>query len=218
MIRKYLSKIRKGLNSQNTTGALDFINSRPIPPNALRVLFIGNSLTMHAVTPGVWDIASGMAASSPEKDYVHLVVKGMQEREARPVEALYNNGGNGKLAETLEYLQFRILNPDIVFIQGGENDAFDDRFRAIYPALLDHYSAPRIIIGDWYEKQKSDYVRDLCLRRNIPFVQIYHLFANPSMSGNAGPYRFKGVSTHPNDVGMAAIAMEVLEIIQNSCK
>src|SRR5258708_31125730 len=132
-------KIFKRLNSRDTTSSLDFINFRPIPPNAFRVLFIGNSLTMHGALPGVWDVVCGMAASAPEKDFVHLVTAELQKQHSRPVEALYNNGGNGKIREMLEYLQLRSIAPDMVVIQGGENDPLNADFRRNYPALLDYF-------------------------------------------------------------------------------
>ncbi len=47
---------------------------------SLRILFIGNSITRH--TPKVeigWPYDWGMAASSAEKDYVHLVMKKVRE-------------------------------------------------------------------------------------------------------------------------------------------
>ena len=42
----------------------------------LRILFVGNSITKHAPKPSIgWNRDCGMAASSIEHDYVHLIVK-----------------------------------------------------------------------------------------------------------------------------------------------
>jgi lysophospholipase L1-like esterase len=111
-----------------------------------------------------------------------------------------------------EYLLLRNLSPDLVVIQGGENDELDGKFCEYYPQLLDHYSVPRIVLGDWYDREKSDYVEELCVMRNIPFVNLVDIYSDPKMSGNAGPYGHKGIATHPNDAGMAAIASAVLEV------
>jgi len=212
-MRKLFMKIfRKRLNSGDTTSSLDFINFRPIPPDAFRVLFIGNSLTVHGTLQGVWDVACGMAASSPEKDFVHMVTAELQGQNVRPVEALYNNGGNGKIQEMLEYLQLRDLKPDLVILQGGENDQLNDDFRRHYPALLDYFSVPRIVLGDWYSKDKSDYVEGLCEKRDVPFVRLLDISADKGMSGYGGPFGNKDVSSHPNDAGMASIADAVVAI------
>lgn len=52
-------------------------------PNAYRVLFVGDSITRHGVSDWTrqklgWDHVAGMAASSPEKDYVHLLAVRIQ--------------------------------------------------------------------------------------------------------------------------------------------
>ncbi|QHS51097.1 SGNH/GDSL hydrolase family protein [Edaphobacter sp. 12200R-103] len=202
--------LRRRLNSADTTSQLDFINSRPFPPDAFKVLFIGDSLMIHGQLKGVWDVSSGMAASRPENDYVHLVSKGLQEEITRPAEALYNNGGNGRLREILEYIQVRNLAPDMVIIQGGENDTFDRQFREYYPQLLDFYACPRIVLGDWFSKDKSDYSGSLCRERGLPFVNLCDISADKQNSGWGGPYDRKDVASHPNDSGHAAIAKGVL--------
>lgn len=173
-------------------------------------MFVGDSLTLHGSLRGAWDVASGMAASSPEKDFVHLVVAGIQRTIDQPVEALYNNGGNGKIREMLEYLQVKRFDPDLVIIQGGEND----KSLRYYPQLLDHFSCPRIVLGDWYSKDKSDYVEGLCKTRNLPFVSLYDIASDKRNSGWGGPYNRKDVATHPNDSGHAAIAEAILAKVE----
>ena len=50
----------------------------------LRVLFLGNSITLHAALPEIgWTNVWGMAASAAEKDYVHLVTRGIEMKTGR---------------------------------------------------------------------------------------------------------------------------------------
>lgn len=53
-------------------------NSKPVWINentGLRIVFAGNSITKHAPKPDIgWDRDCGMAASSLENDYVHLIL------------------------------------------------------------------------------------------------------------------------------------------------
>lgn len=54
----------------------------------LRVLFVGNSITRHGVKEEIgWMRDCGMAASCLEKDYVHLVVKGLEKNTGRSATA-----------------------------------------------------------------------------------------------------------------------------------
>ena len=95
----------QAFNSVDSTHNLNYFNDRPMPTNAYRVLFVGDSLTYHGQTPNLWNYDSGMAASSPEKDFVHLVTKHLQEKlGTRPVEILINNGGNGMFDDVLNPL------------------------------------------------------------------------------------------------------------------
>lgn len=47
----------------------------------MKILFVGNSIAKHAPKPSLgWNRDCGMAASSVECDYVHLVVKKIMEK------------------------------------------------------------------------------------------------------------------------------------------
>src|ERR1700761_7798771 len=111
----------QAFNSVDSTHNLTYFNYRPMPPNAYRVLFIGDSLTYHGQTPNLWNYDSGMAASAPERDFVHLVAKHIQEKlPAKPVETLIDNGGNGKIGSMLAYIaKHPELKPSLVILQGG---------------------------------------------------------------------------------------------------
>ena len=47
----------------------------------IKVLFVGNSIAKHAPKPSIgWNNDCGMAASSPDKDFVHLTVKKIADK------------------------------------------------------------------------------------------------------------------------------------------
>jgi hypothetical protein len=201
----------QSFNSVDTTHNLNYFNNRPMPPNAYRVLFIGDSLTYHGQTANLWNYDSGMAASSPDKDFVHLVTKHIQEKlGTRPVEILINNGGNGKIGTMLSYLKNHPeLRPDLVILQGGENDPFDDVFQQTYRSLLGFYQStktPYIVLGDWWNDSKSAFAREQALAQGYAWVELTAIDKHPEMSGDGGPYHIDGVAKHPNDQGMKAIA------------
>src|SRR4051812_32737787 len=56
-------------------------SGRAEEPKAGRLLFVGNSITLHGPSQAVgWTGNWGMAASAAEKDYVHLVVHAVAKR------------------------------------------------------------------------------------------------------------------------------------------
>jgi hypothetical protein len=205
----YRRGILQRFNAVDATVALDCINSRPVPPNAYRILFIGDSLTMHASTRRLWDHFSGMAASEADRDFVHLVTAHIQSRlGSRPVEIFYDNGGNGKIGPMLDYLRNRPnLQPNLVVLQGGENDVFDTQFQTTYKSLLHFFPRTAVIVlGDWWSSKKSSFEQQEAVAVGYSFINLTALYADSSNSGYAGPYKVKGVAMHPNDKGMNQIA------------
>ena len=199
-------------NSVDTNAILDFFNQRPIASTGYRVLFIGDSLTIHGQVPNLWDAYTGMAASSAENDFVHLITQRLQSQtKQRPIEILYDNGGNGRLGTMLAYYQSQpSLAPDLIILQGGENDTFDSVFREQYLQLL-ALSTREIVLGDWFSDEKSAFEKTAAAKRGLPFVNLRVIQRNPRNSGFDGPYHVAGVAMHPNDAGMAAIATAVIQ-------
>jgi alpha-galactosidase len=135
-----------------------------------RVLILGNSMTLHGVAEQIgWPLFCGMAASAPEKDYVHLVAAGIEERTGKPIrlsaEDTEEPGPDGtaiavprnvlNVADTLERQYATYANdalrpqldskPDIVVIQIGENtpmETFDgEAFTAALRTLMEGLKA-----------------------------------------------------------------------------
>ena len=52
--------------------------------NGLRIMFVGNSITLHGVLKEIgWNNEWGMAASSAENDYVHILISKTKEYDPR---------------------------------------------------------------------------------------------------------------------------------------
>lgn len=154
--------------------------TRPATPGTMkadRVLFLGNSITLHGPhEPYGWLHNCGMAASAPEKDYVHLVAAALEARTGchlrlSPVaSAGAPDGPEGtepanivNIADIFErhYLSYSNLPlqpqlawaADIVVLQCGENvvrETFDPpAFKEALRALLNAVQAagnPKIFV------------------------------------------------------------------------
>ena len=200
-----------GFNLVPTDDIVDFFNARPVSAKAYRILYIGDSLTLHAPSKTLWTYYSGMAASDARHDYVHLSAMHMQTRMPdRPVEIFYCKG-NGKLPSMLAYLQAHPeIKPDLIVQQGGENDHFDDAFKTTYRQLLDAFpGTPKIVLSDWGDPVRRDFERAEAAQRKYAFLDLTAIKTQPGTTGNGGPFNVPGVAWHPNDMGMARIAEEI---------
>lgn len=151
---------------------------RKSAPNAYRVLFVGDSITRHGTNAEIkqrlgWGHLAGMAASSLEKDYVHLLAARIQETmPGRVVEIYYDSqaprrplptdaGQNLRSATVAGKLYqvegMSVLRPHLVVIQLGEHDretVGEATLRETYGRLLDAFRAfesrPEVIaVGIW---------------------------------------------------------------------
>jgi len=108
-------------------------------PNAYRILFVGDSITLHGVSDSTrrdlgWDHVAGMAASAPERDYVHLLAARIQDAmPERKVEIYYDSQVTREIEHGFKEGTFAAkharlqtiaadLRPHLVVIQLGEHE------------------------------------------------------------------------------------------------
>ena len=188
-----------------------FFNRRPINENAYKILFIGNSLTCHPMRGGVWSSIHGMAATTHEKDYLHIFVEHLRKKmPSVSIEVFLEAGvGVGQAIDRIEGGEHINREYDLVVIQRGENDkVFDDEFKRQYRKLVNIIPAKhgRLVLSDWYYHKRVTFQKKIAREANAEFIDISNIALNPENSGYAGPYNHSGVASHPNDLGMARIA------------
>ena len=94
--------------------------------SAKRILFLGNSITLHETKLQIgWNANWGMAASSQEKDYVHIVLNALRERYSEISYAIVNVGEwelNYWKEDVIEKFKLaRDFKADIIIFRFGEN-------------------------------------------------------------------------------------------------
>ena len=198
------------------------------PGAKFKLLFAGNSITIHDPAPDIgWYGSWGMAASAKDKDYVHVLKKMLSEKygafdmgvlQAANWErsfwedsALENDGIEDA----------RGFDADIIVIRLGENAhpfAKPDRdFGAALEKLaayLNKSKKARIIITDmfWQSEILDKSIRETAHKNGWTLVKIGDLGAKDENKA-LGLFSHQGVAIHPGDAGMKHIAERIFEAI-----
>lgn len=199
-------------------------------------LAIGNSITIHGLATYWWDDDRGMASSSDNKDYVHLVeqylerVNGSVTMHATNFSAWETQGADR--AEFLELLDPYLSDElDLITIQLGENASNLDSWEKDFEELICYVSsiasqATIIVVGDFWSNGSRDELKK-CAAENtgVIYVSLDGIRDNSEYyagrgtivedsEGNDHIIEHNGVANHPGDKGMAAIAERIIAVLQ----
>jgi hypothetical protein len=195
-----------------------------------RILFLGNSITLHAPAPYIgWTSNFGMAASAEEKDYVHVLAGAIAKLSGSQPEMQVDNiyefekdYDTYDLAKLQKHLDFK---PDIVVVAIGENvpalssedskNKFNDSFGRLLAALKNN-GQPAIYVRScfWADKTKDAIMQKACAEAGCVFVDISKLGDDESnYARSERSFTEAGVAAHPGDKGMKAIADALLTAI-----
>jgi lysophospholipase L1-like esterase len=209
-----------------------------VPPR--RILFLGNSITLHGPLPAIeWPNNHGMAASAPEKDYVHLLLRRFTEaNHGRHPEAMIENIADferhyDRMDVRKEYKKYADFKADVVILAIGENvrplptqkdKAGFKTAVAELLALVNRAVAPRILVRSsfWPNKDHDEILRQACAEAHGTFVDLGELGNDPSNRAASEQkfnyLKYPGVGGHPGDKGMAAIADAIWKAWQQQPK
>ncbi|MBR4654326.1 MAG: hypothetical protein IKO72_13280 [Kiritimatiellae bacterium] len=195
---------------------------RRVDGGAFRVLIYGNSVLKHRPAPSIgWTNDWGMAASSREKDFAHLLIKDLERsRGARAdyvMRGLYwfekdhrNFDVERELAEDIAF------KPDYVVIAIGENvgrlddkasqDIYRDKLVELAQAFKKDGRRPIILFRApfWKNPLKAAITLDAATRTGSRYVDASVLDAPENKA--LGLFAHSGVAGHPGDLGMRRIA------------
>ena len=199
----------------------------PKSQNEYVILMDGNSITRHDVSPQIiekygWDRLCGMAASSEENDYAHLLAAKIQKQlPEKKVRLIFGSP------------EKQTVMPDLVVVQGGEHvgskelSAYDETYTKKMQNIRSLFPKSKIIaIGIWnpicreefkectgenyfanavrIEKIQSKVAAEL----GIPFASVSKYENDPA---NTGDGKVAAVRWHPNDNGMKCYAEEAFK-------
>ena len=201
----------------NASSIVSYMGDKNAP---LKILVVGNSITRHGPKPDIgWERDWGMAASAPEKDYVHLLYAKLRAADVSPFMMIRQASGweIGYLNEDIldKFADERAFDADIVIYRLGENVKKETKyaFREKLEAFINHI-CPRgkVIFATcfWKNEIVDDGIRDLAEKRGEPCVDIV-CTAEDQMA--LEPFEHKGVAMHPGDKGMEMIAEKIADAV-----
>lgn len=190
-----------------------------------RILFLGNSITLHLPAPELgWHGDWGMAASAPELDYVHLCMRRIRARYPQASwrvgqlvaweQAFWKDeavlGDFACLSEWRpEYIFSVMLGANTPESALAEHD-YAEHYRRMLRFFARHGS-PRIIVTDmyWSNARENAAVRTAASQMNAVVVHVGDLSRTPELTAQ-NLFAHHGVAAHPGDQGMQAIADRLL--------
>lgn len=217
---------------KNTVSAVGQIKNNPHitfegnPAGHPRILFIGNSITRHGVLESIgWYNDFGMAASSKDKDYVHLVKAKALEKypETSVCICQASEWERGYYTEGWTYDRFaaaREYSADYIVFRLIENIPREDFDHGLFAKSVRDFLAyvnpdgkAKIIIttGFWRHPGDTDLIR-IAEEDGYALADLGVLGDNDEMKA-LGLFEHEGVANHPGDKGMAAIAENIERLI-----
>ncbi|MBO7187274.1 MAG: hypothetical protein J6V68_02650 [Clostridia bacterium] len=191
----------------------------------LKVLIMGNSITLHEKAPHIgWNLNCGMAASAPENDYVHVILKNLTEKYGQISSCVVNVADfeRNYFDESTYYLyeMAKDFSADLVIYRFGENvkrDRFDEFPLAPYlEKFFNHFAhnTKKVIVTDtfWAHEYICSSIKTACEKIGAEFVSLSDL-GNKDENKAIGLFENQGVARHPGDLGMKRIAERILEKI-----
>lgn len=193
------------------------------PNSALRVLFVGNSITRHDPKPSIgWYRDCGMEASCLENDYVHQTEKLIREKCPDAVFGICHVSDFERGFDTMTDLEREFAGAaefkgDIIVMFFGANvpsnkidtpekaRAYTDAYENLRNTLAGERDVKVYHVEGFYDKPVQDKAkREIAEKYGDTYISLGEI---PKTR------EYRGHFNHPNDEGMAAIAKCIGEVI-----
>lgn len=230
------------VKSENTTADFSELQAQNInlqKDDTYKYVAIGNSVTIHdknELWPGNW----GMAATAPEKDYVHVLSRLIEQDTGQQVETTVLSCKEWELSAERENMlsEFKDIpeDADLITIQTGENVTLNmEEIKKDYRILFNFIrlkapDAQILVLGEilWPNPEIEQAKQNFCTECNMKFINMdeflngydmYKSYLGENIVGEDGStYTItnEAVAAHPNDTGMQKIAEIIHENIDIS--
>ncbi len=217
---------KNDVDSENQLQPSQYVSFFGNPNASLRIMFVGNSITRHGPNPTIgWYGDWGMAASSKENDYVHVLADMVEEVtdayfcicQAAVWERNYING-----EEQFElYEVAREFDADIIIMRVVENCDYSNLDQqTFYNSYLEFISyldksndADLVLTSSFWIHPADEIIEKVATENGLPYVYLGDLGERDDMMA-IGLYENAGVARHPGDLGMKTIAERIFEALR----
>jgi hypothetical protein len=193
-------------------------NSKPVTPSKPhKVLILGNSIIYSPPNPDIlWFSNWGMAASAPEKDFVHLLTARLKSANDSTAVTIKNIGEFEFYFDSYDIeanlKKYRDAKPDILIIKIGESVTRNSDaalFEQRYIDLLNYFKSnnPNIKIlaaGSIYVHAE---LPNRVMSKYSPYVSLSYLEFDRENFAYRSPS--VAIQAHPSDKGMQSITDSV---------
>ena len=212
------------VNQMVNSSELSFLGQENAPT---RILVVGNSITRHGPSKEIgWENDWGMAASAPEKDFVHRLYAKLtecgQDVYMRIRQCAFWERNYRKEDILAYYEEERAFGADIVVFRLGENvtDADKPYFKEALKTFIAHIcpSAGKTIYTTCFWKNDiiDEAIEAVAKERGELCLDGY--FAKDDANMALNEFEHRGVAMHPSDKGMEALAECVFDGLKKYLK
>ena len=220
----YAQMDKNTVNSKGQLAETDHVKFDFPADDGIRVMFVGNSITLHGKNANIgWHNECGMAASSKEKDYVHLLEASIKKYDPKASFCIcqvadWERGYKNGREVYAKYEAAREFSADLIILRFIENvpkaDFDSDTFLREFDAFADYLNntgkAKLVITTAFWNHPGNNDIRLYAEKKGIPCVELTDLGENDEMKA-IGLFEHTGVANHPGDKGMKAIADRIMD-------
>ncbi|MBP9134889.1 MAG: hypothetical protein KBF75_12720 [Saprospiraceae bacterium] len=190
----------------------------------MKVLILGNSIVEHGPLPSIgWYGEWGMAATSKEKDFVHVLMDTLSKvRKNIEWDYQYYNIAYWERDFNYEFPQEQLsYKPDLLIIRLGENVIEEygknNDYKTALNLMINKFKTQnsKVLVTSnfWPNTFKDGVQKSVALENKYSFVDLSDLDKDKK-NQSLGKFENSSVAIHPSDFGMRNIAIRILKQIK----
>ena len=227
LIPEYAELKKNTVSAEKQLEESEFVTFENPAGKGKRIMFVGNSITRHAPKADIgWTGDWGMAASTKEKDYVHLLMQKVRQNDKDAVfcicqVAVWEHGyRQGSEVHSL-YAFARDFKADIIIVRFIENcpssdfdaELFQKEFKKLLEYLDGKGDAKQILTTGFWGHPGNGTIRQIAKDEALLLVELSDLGRDERMKA-IGLFEHSGVANHPGDLGMEKIAERIYDALK----
>lgn len=198
--------------------------------DTLKIVVFGNSITSHPILPEIgWNHKAGMAATSIDKDYLHLLFNKISSATDKKIILKYSNFAsferNPKAFDINNSIlaKLRSFNPDVIIYQLGDNvdSKNSDSFQNKSIDLLKSFKSKSFIVSPFFSKKYNfKFSKNIAERTSSTFIDISDISNDPLNKASSEKidegWKSDGIKVHPGNNGMKNISDAIFNALRPS--